>query len=629
MLRYLRENTGSWIIKIFLGIIVFVFVLLGVGTMGSKKGKHVASIGDDQITIDEYQRAYKNLVEQVRASYGGNINDELLKMFNIKKQALTMLINQKAIEAQAKKLNIKVTDKELTDSLLKTQAFQKNETFNLERYKQVLAFDGMLPEQYEMQLRNMMIQQKVKDFVLSSVAVSDMEATNWFVFQNSKTAVDYLLFNPDNYTDIKADEKQIQSYFDENKNKYKSEPRLKAVYLKYSPQDYKDVQVTPEKIKNYYEENINEFQIPEKVEARHILIKTEQDADEKIVEEAKKRAQTIYEKIKKGEDFIELAKTFSEGPAKESGGYVGSFDRQSVVKPFGDKAFSMKTDEVSEPVKTMFGWHIIKVIARFDASVTTLDATSDQIKKKLIDQEMQNSAYYKAGEAFDAVLDGDDIEQVALSTGSKLGKTELFAASGKGLDFPESGAFAREAFALQSDEISDVKQLGNAYYLIKIVERLVPELQSLADVKDRVAIDVTSKLQDEKAKQDADAIINKIKAGGTLDDIAEQANIEKQSIKLFTRNESLAEFGNSTEAVKAGFMLSQKKKVSPDVIKTSKGYLILALKEKLLPNDSEIKNNLEETKTSLARIKQGQTYRSWIDEIKKNTEVVVDPAFLN
>jgi len=590
----------------------------------------VATINDEPITFDEFQRVYKNIVEQVRARFGGNINDELLQALNVKQQALDSLIEQKLIDQEARKLEITVSDKELSDSLLTIKAFQKNGVFDLAKYKQVLSFSSMNPEIFEVQQRNTLMQQKIKDFVLSAVNVSDMEVRNWYVFQNTKTAVDYFVFSPDDYKDIKTDEKQIQAYYDENKNSYKSDPQLKAAYLRYSPEDFKDtVKVTAANIQDYYEQNIKEFQIPEKIEARHVLITTEQGADEAAIETARKEAQKIYEKAKNGDDFAELAKKYSKGPSKDSGGYIGTFSRQDVVKSFGDKAFSMKPGDISEPVKTDFGWHVIKVVARFDASVATLEKASDKIKKDLEFQEMQNAAYYKAGEAFDAVLDGDDLEQAGLITGAKILATKAFDGNGNGLEIENSALFAKEAFDLENDEISDVKQLGDDYYLIKIVERINPEIQALDVVKAKVKNDLISKLQDEKAKKDAETSIAAVKETGSIDQIAKKKNLEKKITKLFTRTESLPEIGNSNEFIKAGFALSAKNKIYPDVIKTNKGYFILAFKEKLLPEESSIQSNLEDTRSNLVWMKQNQAYQSWITAIKNQNKIEIDPGFLN
>jgi len=111
----------------------------------------------------------------------------------------------------------------------------------------------------------------------------------------------------------------------------------------------------------YYETNIEKYKSPKKVEARHILLKLDKDADEKKVAARKQEAYNIIHKAKNGEDFAELAVKFSEGPSAANGGYISPFTKEIMVKPFSDVAFSLKEQEISQPIRTVFGWHIIKV----------------------------------------------------------------------------------------------------------------------------------------------------------------------------------------------------------------------------------------------------------------------------
>jgi peptidyl-prolyl cis-trans isomerase D len=630
MLRYLRENTGNWIIKIFLGIIVIVFVFLGVGSFGSKRHDIIGNVDDEPITIKEYQQAYKTIVDQMRARFGENLNDDILKALNVKQQALDSLIEQKLVLAQADKLEINISEKELQENLLSIKAFQRDGKFNLDQYKKVLSLNSLNPEIFERLQIDSMRQQKVKDMVLSTVNVSDLEARDWYVFKNTKTAVDYLVFDPADYTDIHPDEEQIKIFYDENKEKYKSESKMNAVYLKFSPEDYKDkIKVSDANIKDYYEQNQEQFKTPQKVEARHILIKVAEDAETDKVKEAQKRAQDIYEMALKGQDFQELAKQYSEGPSKDDGGYLGIFEKQSMVKPFADKAFSMKAGDISEPVRTMFGWHLIKVMAKFDASVQTLAMASEKIKKELELQEMQNLAYYKAGEAFDAVIDGDDFEQVGLIANKKFIATQAFDISGKGLEIEDNTGFAKAAFDLSLDDISDVKQLGNDYYLIKVVKKIKPVLQALDLVKDRVLNELTLKFQIQKAKEDAQLSMNKAKDAQTLDQLAKESGITLKSTKLFTRNSRIEEVGNSPEFVQASFLLSETNKIYPEIIEVSSKYYIIGLKEKKSPKEADILENIKTVKNEINWSKKSQSYLAWINELKKHSKIHYDPQILN
>jgi peptidyl-prolyl cis-trans isomerase D len=389
------------------------------------------------------------------------------------------------------------------------------------------------------------------------------------------------------------------------------------------------VTVSEEQVKAYYEKNMDQFKIPEKVEARHILIKVDEAADEAAVETARKEAEKIYELTGKEQDFAKLAEKFSQGPSKSSGGYLGVFERKDMVTPFGDKVFSMKAGEVSQPVRTQFGWHIIKLMAKFDASVQPFSEVKDKISIALKDQELQNMAYYQAGEAFDSIVDGDDFEQVAMITKRKVMTTPFFEQNGEGLDLEDSAEFARAAFSQTNDDISDVKQLGKDYYLIKVVETIEPELQPLETVKESIVLTLTSRLQKEAAEKKTQALAQKGAEIGSIEQLAKQNNLTLLSTGLFKRNQPVEGIGSSPELVNAAFALDGENPIHPKALEVGQDFYIIGLKEKQVPEDAKISENLDKIKEQVAYMKQGQNFLSWIEELKAKTDIQINSEFLN
>jgi peptidyl-prolyl cis-trans isomerase D len=630
MLRYLRENTGNWIIKIFLGIIVIVFVFLGVGSMNATRQNEVASVNDKPITFSEFQDAYKNMVQRMRSQFGNALNDDLLKALNVKQQALNGLIDQKLLDMEAEKMKIVVSDQELQDVLLSIKAFQKDGAFNIELYKAVLGQNSLTPETFEALQRKTLKTAKLREMVLNGITVSDTEARNWYLFQNTKMSVDYITVDPGTFTGITPTAEQIKKQYDENPDLYKSEPKRKAVYLVFSPEDHKGTAgVSEDQVKEYYEQNKARFTTPEKVEASHILIKTAEDADEAAVEAARKEALAAYEKAAKGEDFSELAKELSQGPSGPNGGYLGSFERKSMVKPFGDAAFAMKAGEISKPVKTQFGWHVIKLIAKHQAKVESFEKAATLIRNELEGQELQNLAYYKAGEAFDSVMDGDDFEQVALIAKKTLLTTSEFTADGQGLEVENGSEFARSAFELKNDEISEVVQMGNQYFLIKVVEKIEPKLLVLEDVKVSIVDMLTARQQKEAARKAAENLLKKADSGKKLADLAKENNLTLASTELFTRNQSIQGIPGSQGIAAAAFKLTEEKPVYSEVLTAGQNFYVIGFKEKLVPETMTAEENQDKIRQEVGYRKQQQYYSAWIENLKSNADITINTEIIN
>ena len=407
MLRYLRENTGNWIIKFFLGIIIIVFVFLGVGSMNAGKHNQVATVDDQAITFSEYRDAYQRMVQRLQQQFGNTLDDDMIKSLNVKQHAVSGLIDQKILDIEAQKLNIIVSDEELRKDLLSVKAFQADGAFDMDMYKRVLGRNSMSPESYEAMQRNAIRNAKLQRMVINGITVGDQEAQAWYSFNNMKAAINYVLIDPASFSDVAATQEQIRAQYDGHQDLYMSRPERKVEFLVFAPGDFEDqVKIDETVIQEYYDQHLADFTTPEQVEASHILIKVGQDADEKTVAKAKQEAVSVYEKAVKDQDFAELAKTYSQGPSAKSGGYLGRFDKASMVKPFADAAFAMEAGQISQPVRTRFGWHIIKVTDKTPETVTPFESAKAQITKELAAGELQNLAYDKAEKAYDVVLDG-------------------------------------------------------------------------------------------------------------------------------------------------------------------------------------------------------------------------------
>jgi len=362
MLRLMRDKAGNWFIKFLLGAIVIVFVFWGVGSFREKAGGRVATVNGEVITAEEYRKAYNDLIEQLRQNFGGNLNEDMIKVLQVNKQALDRIIDKKLLLSEATLLNFRVSEKELASAIRNIGAFQNAGVFNSRLYQNVLNINSLTPEEFETIQRESMIMAKLKSFVTDGVKVSDPEIREWYYWSNTSTNIDFVLFDPDTYKDITLSPEEIKTYFDESKSSYKTDPLIKARYLHFNPEVYAaGVEIADDEIKTYYAENPEEFKTPETVEARHILRTVGQDASPEDVEKARSKTLEIMKMAKAGKDFAELAKRFSQGPTQSKGGYLGTFEREKMVKPFSDKAFSMKAGEISEPVRTPFGWHIIKI----------------------------------------------------------------------------------------------------------------------------------------------------------------------------------------------------------------------------------------------------------------------------
>jgi len=628
MLRLMRDYATSWMIKFILGAIVIVFVFWGVGSFRSQKAGRVASVNGETITIEEYNETFRNLVEQMRQQFGNNLNDDMIKTLNLEQQALDRLINRRLLLQKAQELKLQVTDEELADAITAIGAFQAAGVFNNRQYQRVLSNYRMTPEMFEQMQKQSMLIEKLSALVFSEVKVADAEALDWYNWQNATVDLDFVLIEPGRYKDIVPEAAAVEAYFEENRETYKTEPQRKARYLFFDPKTYtSQVAISEEDIEDYYTANRDEFKKPQTVEARHILIKVGQDASPEQIESARQKAADIQAKAVAGQDFAELAKTYSEGPTKDKGGYLGVFERDRMVKPFADKAFSMAAGEISEPVKTRFGWHVIKVEQVNPASIATQQDAEPEIRKKLTERQAKTLAYDAAEKLLDRYYEADDLLALAQEQDLKVVTTSFFTQTQGPKEVISPAPFAQAAFGLKEMDVSDILDLDDGYYIIQVIESLPARVPALDTVRDKVQKDLIEVQQDQKAQQAADALFAAVKGGATLEEEAAKLEIEVKTTGPFKRNGAIPQIGYEREIAAQAFRLSTAGTMGPEVYKGNKGYYLIRLREKKAPEAAGFDKEQANIKQTLLQQKRNETFSAWLEQLKAQSEILITKDF--
>ena len=628
MLDLMRKHAGTWLIKVILGAIIVVFSFWGIGSYRMNKVSRVAVVNGTTVTIDQYREAYNGILNQLRQRFGNNLNDEMIKMFDVKKQALDRVVNQALLLEEARRLDLSVTDQELTSAIRDMAVFQSNTGFDARLYRRVLNMNRMTPETFESMQRESLLVEKLRRFVNQSVKVSDAEVREWYDWSNASVNIRYALFEPGSYKDIEPGKKDLEAYFDENKAAYKTEPLIKARYVQMKPEAFKNqVSISEDQVREYYDDHPQEYEKAKTVQARHILFKVGNDEPPEKADAVRTSALDILEKIRNGADFAETARKYSEGPSKDDGGYLGTFKKEDMVSPFADKAFSMEEGEVSDPVRTQFGWHIIKVEKVNPAATVTLKEAESAIRTKLADERARVLAYDDAEAVYEATFEENDLSKIAAERHFELYTTSLFGKDGP-KDGIENGAqFAVEAFKLKDDEISEVKEIGDRYFIIQVVERVPEKIPDLSAVEDRVKEDLVKKLQGEKAKEDAKRLLEMAHNGKTLTEASKAFDIKVSETGWFKRTDAVSDIGYEPAIAESAFNLSNEKALPEDVIKGNKGFYVILFKGRKLPDIEGYGTEKAAIKQRLMNQKELAAFNALLDNIRQRSEIEISEGY--
>ncbi|MBI9076408.1 MAG: SurA N-terminal domain-containing protein [Desulfatibacillum sp.] len=623
MLSMMREHATSWIIKIILGVIVLVFVFSFGFSSFQSKGDRVVTVNGDTISRSTYEQSYKRTLEFYRQQFGKDIDSQLLASLNLRQNVLDQLVDDVLILQHASDLGMQVTQQELIQDIVQTPAFQNQSgQFDKARFQQILGRMGTSDKEYEKEKQRAMLSSKIRSFISALAQISDQEARQWYNWNGKEVSIKYAVFEPASYIDVAVTDEEILAYYEANNQDYETQPMVKISYLYFNPDDFVESQKAPqEEIESYYDENMDTYFEDTAVHARHILITLDKEATPEQVEKALTKAREVEAKAKAGEDFAELAKEFSDGPTAPKGGDLGFFTRNRMVKPFEDAAFALQAGEISEPVRTDFGWHIIKVEEIREARTKELAEVAESIRTKIAKEMALDAAYSTAEKAFDNLLAEMDMTKAAEASGVELKTTGFFTKQGPKDLLPSATPLAEEVFDMHKDSFSDILQYDEGFYVVWILDKKPAIIPELEEVRARVEADVKEVAKLRTAKEKAAEFLVAVKGGENMEEAATRFNVTVKNTGFFKRGGYIPDMGNEPAVVAAAFMADTQHPYPEAPVEGVKGVFITCSTDEKYPSPEGFEDKKEEIKQQLLMGKRGRILEEALTALRERGEV--------
>ena len=302
----------------------------------------------------------------------------------------------------ARRLHLTVSDEEVAAAVMAFPAMQENGHFvGNEKYERFLRANGYSPERFEEEVREGLLLEKYSALVKASVLIPEGEIRQEFSSRNDKASIEYVKIPASRLeTTVPATDADLKAYYEKNKERYRLPEQRRINYLLLDRAKVRAKASVPESdSKAEYEGHKAGFAVPEQVTAAHILIKVDPDKGPAADAEAKAKAEKLAEQAKKGEDFTKLANENTEDPSgKGNGGQLPPFSRGQMVPEFDQVAFDMKPGEIRGPIKTQFGYHIIKFISKIPPRTKTFEEVRPQIESELAERRAQADTERRARE---------------------------------------------------------------------------------------------------------------------------------------------------------------------------------------------------------------------------------------
>ncbi|GAA0686672.1 SurA N-terminal domain-containing protein [Marinobacterium maritimum] len=527
MLQTIRENSQGIIAKVIVGLIIVTFALFGVesliGLANSEKAP--AEVNGEEISNIDLQREVELQRRQILSQMGENADPAAIDEVALRRSVLDRLVDREILLQSAKNQGLYVSEQMIDQMIVADSSFYGEDgQFDRNQFEAVLRSVGLTPLMYRDQLRKaLMTAQERNAYTLSSFA-TPVQAEQLAKLAAQTRDVDWIRFTlADALANVDVTEEQLQARYDENPQRFMTEAQVVLSYIELNQADFADPDsVSEEDLRSAYEQELARFQAEDERQASHILFELGEGSEADV----RAQAEAVRERILSGElSFADAAAEYSADPGSAAaGGDLGFNGRGVFVGPFEDALFAMKEGELSEPVRTEFGYHLIQLNEIRATAAPTFAERKAELKSELADAAAE-ADYVEALERLaDLSFSAADLQVPAEELGLKIQQTEAFGKSGGETALTSNAKVLRAAFGndLLEEQLNSapIELSREQAVVVRVKEEIPARQQSLEEVKDQLVAELSQEQAAAGLKSRTEELVKQLSEGKTLEELA-------------------------------------------------------------------------------------------------------------
>ncbi|MCQ4261487.1 peptidylprolyl isomerase [Stutzerimonas stutzeri] len=518
MLQNIRDNSQGWIAKTIIGIIVVLLALTGFDAIfnAASNSQNAAKVNGEEISRYDLDQAMNMQRRQLAQQLGQDFDASLLDDRLLRDSALGSLIDRMLLLQGAKDADFAFSREALDQLILQTPEFQVEGAFSAARFDQVIQQMGYSRLQFRQLLEQEMLIGQLRAGISGTGFVTDQQVDN-FARLEMQTRDFETLTIPAQYESIEVSDEQIEEYYEANADRFRTPEQVIVEYVELKKESFFDqVEASDEELQNLYQQQI--ANLDEQRRAAHILIETSGELSD---DEAKAKIDEIAVRLKGGEDFAAVAKEVSQDPGSANEGGDLGFAGTGVYDPaFEEALYALNEGDISSPVKSEFGWHIIKLLGVQSPEVPSFESMKPELVRELKAQQVEQRFVETSKQLEDAAFEASDLAQPAQELGLMVQTTEAFGREG-GDGITANRQVIQAAF---SDEVlvdganSSVIELDpETSIALRVKEHLKPAAIPLADVRDNIVQQLQRSLAAETARTQGEQRLADLRDGKQSD----------------------------------------------------------------------------------------------------------------
>ncbi|SDW01222.1 SurA N-terminal domain-containing protein [Thiocapsa roseopersicina] len=536
MLQAIRERAQGWLAWVIVALISIPFALWGIQSYLGVGGEPVvAKVNGVEITDRDLSRRAQQARIELRERLGAAYDPALFEEGRLRAEVLDDMIRQTLLLDVSNRIGMRVSDEEVRMQILSETAFQRDGRFDRESYEQLLRLQGLSPAQFEEQLRQQLIGNQLLRAVVGSELITSRELGDYRRLAGQRRELSYAVMPAADFrSDAPIGEAEIQAFYEANGARFQSPEMVKLDYLVLDVAELaKGAEIGDDELRRLYEQDQSRFGRPEQRSVRHLLLTVPQDADDAAAQAVEAQIQAIRERILAGQAFDEVARSESQDPGSAGeGGSLGTIEQGIMDPVFDSVAFALPEGELSQPVRTRFGYHLIEVTEIIPPALKTFDEVKEELRAE-VSRQRAESLFYDLGERLANVAyeTPDSLQPAADELGLTLLQSDWIGRSGgEGvLAHPRvtGAAFSDEVLVGRnnSDLIEPEPEVLRAVVL-RVADHRVAAIRPLDEVRDEIAEELRSERAREAALQAAGTAVEQLRQGVSWSEAMPSAVVE-------------------------------------------------------------------------------------------------------
>jgi peptidyl-prolyl cis-trans isomerase D len=614
---------------VFLWLVIAAFIILYIpafqGADAGSPGEALAKVGGLPITVGEFRKSYLQQRQRLEQLYQGRLDADALRSMGIEEQVFGALVDDRLVALEARRLGVSIDDQTLVREV--AARFQENGRYiGSGEIRRRLELRGSTVEEFEQSLRDTLLRERLERLVTDGVAVTPAEAEREFRRRTEQVKAEYVLVDAAGFrAGASVSDEEAARRFDSDREAYRIPEQRAVQYLVVDEAALQSrVTVTDGEMEGYYQEHREEFKEPEEVCASHVLVKVKaspEAAEGHPDAEARKIAESLLAQVKAGGDFAAIARKSSEDKGSAAGGGdLGCFGRGHMLPAFENAAFSLNPGEISELVRSDFGYHVIRVASRKEEAYPALAQVKDRIRQTLLSQRTRALAEEKMIAVAAALRRGRGLEEAAREQGLTVKKSAGFARGETAPPPLSSPMLAAHVFDLKAGQVEpEPFPVPGGYAFVALADVQAARVPALKEVQARVKAD----LVEEKALQSARSKASELKARAERDGLEKAASavglVRKETSGLVSRGQPLGDLGTGAALEEAAFTLPQGSLSDP--VRTTAGYALLGVLDKKPFDAAAYEGQKASIMAGLKDQRRQQLFRAYLSQARQRYTV--------